>query len=81
MNENAKHTIAETCDNGTLRIKNLSFSRRNALVTFLTVILSIFAVVLLIVYIGYGDQLKKTAALGDGDDSRKNIAIESTIGR
>lgn len=47
----------------------------------MTVILSIFAVVLLIVYIGYGDQLKKTAALGDGDDSRKNIAIESTIGR
>lgn len=63
------------------KIGNYEISRKNAFFVLLTTLCTLIAILLLTVYLIYGDHLhKQETSLGDGDDSRKNIAINSTIG-
>lgn len=69
-----------TENNNSFKIRNFTLSRRNAFLTILTAVCAFIAIVLLTIFAIYGDRLHKQTTLGDGDDSRKNIAINSTIG-
>jgi hypothetical protein len=55
-------------------------SRKMFLLLIMTLILTLFGIITLASFLAYGNQLHLQSTLGDGDDSRKNIAINSTIG-
>jgi hypothetical protein len=69
--------------------QGLAFSRKNLILTMLTALCAFLGIVLLSVYLIYGKQLQDKQgdysnlglSLSDGDDSRKNIPINSTIGK
>lgn len=82
--------IPQNSDNNNhLTIQNFSFSRKNLILMLLTILCAILGIVLLTVYLIYGNQLqnkqqgdyRERLGLSDGDDSRKNIPINSTIGK
>ena len=79
--QEVQQSMPERDNNDTFRINNSMFSRRSIFLLAVTAILTIVALVLMSLYLISGEQLTKQATLGDGDDSRKNIAISSTIGR
>lgn len=86
MNVNGLQTQNETktessSNNNLFKIRNYTISRKNALLTFLTATCAFIAIVSLLIYVFSGQQsLQQQPSLGDGDDSRRNIAINSTIG-
>lgn len=45
-----------------------------------TILCALFGIILLLVFAIYGNRMNSVVKTGDGDDSRKNIAINSTIG-
>lgn len=75
VNENARHTVIESRDNGALNIKKRTLRCRSALVTLVTLLLlSIVAVVVFLVYFGNRNRP------GDDDDSEENATKNSTTG-
>jgi len=62
------------------KIGNFAFIRVNFARILITALSLFVAIALLLIYLIFGKQLQKQTPLGDGDDSRKNIAINSTIG-
>jgi hypothetical protein len=79
----------ESCnDNSHIGLKYLAFSRKHLILTVITTLCAILGIILLSTYLVYGKQLQvkqgdynNKIGLSDGDDSRKNIPINSTIGK
>lgn len=46
----------------------------------MTILCALFGIIMLLVFAIYGNRMNSVVKTGDGDDSRKNIAINSTIG-
>ncbi|CRL00273.1 CLUMA_CG013546, isoform A [Clunio marinus] len=68
------------CGNEILKLRESGLYRKNVYLILLTAICSMIGIILLRFYVMKGEDLKHGIVLGDGDDSRKNIAINSTIG-
>lgn len=75
-----KENKSESCIDNSLKFRNFKFNRNKFYLTIFTTLCAFLGIVLLIVLSIRSNELHKQSTTGDGDDSRKNIAINSTIG-
>jgi hypothetical protein len=86
--EQKLQTDSAGANNGGSQIKNkkLLFSTKTLILIISTLLCAILGIILLLVFLIYGSQLQGKQGdygkniISDGDDSRKNIPINSTIG-
>jgi hypothetical protein len=80
--QNKQTETPESCNDNQIKIINFVFSRKNFILAVITTI-CVFLGIVLLFFIYSQLQVKQgdyRPSISDGDDSRKNIAIISTIG-
>lgn len=79
-NNTNSNAVEQTQSDQYFNIKNHQFSKKSFVLMMVTILCTLFGIILLLVFAIYGNRMNSVVKTGDGDDSRKNIAIFSTIG-
>lgn len=77
---NTNNAVEQIQSDQYFNIKNHQFSKKSFILMMVTILCALFGIILLLVFAIYGNRMNSVVKTGDGDDSRKNIAIDSTIG-
>ncbi|CAO1316068.1 unnamed protein product [Diamesa tonsa] len=77
---NTNNAVEQIQSDQYFNIKNHQFSKKSFILMMVTILCALFGIILLLAFAIYGNRMNSVVKTGDGDDSRKNIAINSTIG-